>query len=101
MNYRAAELSRYELGVNYLAAELRGMLWLLQTVKQRRLALVMSVVVFALVLDIVPYGVGCCVLTDGVCIVAFRPEFTTPQHPFDLTVTFEELLCSNAFNGLN
>ena len=76
------------------------MLWLRHAVKQSRLTLVMSGVVFALVLDIISYGVRRCVLTDGVCIITFRPELTTPQHPFDLGMTYEYLLCSNAFDGL-
>lgn len=43
----------------------------------------------------------CRVLTDGVDIVSFRPELTTPQHPFDLWVVFEEFFNSDALDGLN
>ncbi len=93
-------LVQFPAHVNYLAAELRGMLRLSSALKESRLALVMSGVPFALVLHILLYDVGRCVLTDGVCIIAFRPELTAPQHPLDLGVVYECLFCSNAFDGL-
>ena len=54
-----------------------------------------------MVFNIVPYGVCGCVLTDGVGIVAFRPELTTPQHLFDLWILFENLSCRDALDRLN
>ena len=72
-----------------------------QLIEECRLALVMSGVVFALILYIFLYDVGRCVLTDGVCIIAFAPEFPSPQHPFDFGMSFEYLFCSNALDGLH
>ena len=54
-----------------------------------------------MVLDIVSYESFGCVQTDGVDIVALRPELTTPQHLFDLWILFENLSCRDAFNRLN
>ena len=61
----------------------------------------MSFVLSTLVLDVVFDRVGCCVLTDGVDVVTFRPELTSPQHPFDLRVLFEYLFCSDALERLD
>ena len=54
-----------------------------------------------MVFDLVSYRVGRCVLSDGVDIVTFRPELTTPQHPLDLWVLFENSSCRDALDGLN
>ena len=54
-----------------------------------------------LIFDVVPHRVGCCVLTDGVDVVAFRPELSTPQHPFDFGVVFEYLSGRDALQYLN
>ena len=54
-----------------------------------------------MIFDIVSYDCFRCVLTDGVNIVAFRPELTTPQHPLDLWIVFENLSCRDALDGLN
>ena len=61
----------------------------------------MSGVVFALVLYVFPDCFSCGVLTDGVDVKTARPEPSSPQHPFDLRVALEYLLCSNAFDGSN
>ena len=76
------------------------MMRLRHAVKQCRLTLVMSGVVFALVRNILSYDISSCVLTDGVCIITLRPKLTSPQHPLDLRMEFEDLFCSNAFDGL-
>jgi len=77
------------------------MLRLPSTLKESRLVLVMSGVLLSLVLYILLDDVGCCILTDGVCIVSFRPKLTTPQHPLDLRMELEDVFGSNAFDGLH
>lgn len=54
-----------------------------------------------MVFDIVSYDCLCCVQTDGVDIVSFRPELTTPQHPLDLWILFENSSCRDALDGLH
>ena len=39
-------------------------------------------------------------LSDGVCIIPFGPKLTTPQHPFDLRVLFEEFSAGIALDVL-
>ena len=41
------------------------------------------------------------VLTDGVRVIPARPELSTPEHLLDCGMTAEDLLCSNALDGLN
>ena len=41
------------------------------------------------------------VLTDGVRVIPARPELSTPEHLLDFGMTAEDLLCSNALDGLN
>ena len=55
----------------------------------------------ALFLDVIAYDICGCVLPDGVDVVAACPELATPQHLLDFGVAFEELLCSNALDGLH
>ena len=74
---------------------------LCQPIEQSRLALVMLLILSTLVSYVLLYRVGCCVLTDGVDVVAFRPELTSPQHPFDFGVVFEYLFGSDAFERLD
>ena len=60
----------------------------------------MSLVPFALVVDIFPYDVlG--VLADGVSVETRGPEFPSPQHPFDFRALFEEFSAKIAFDVLN
>jgi len=41
------------------------------------------------------------VLTDGICVIPARPELSTPEHLLDFGMTSEDLLCSDALDGLN
>ena len=54
-----------------------------------------------MVFDIVSYDCFCCVQTDGVNVVTFRPELSTPQHLFDLWILFENSSCRDAFDRLH
>lgn len=60
----------------------------------------MSFVASTLFCDILTYNFCGGVLTDGVDIISFRPELTTPQHPLDLWVLVEDLTCSDALDDL-
>ena len=41
------------------------------------------------------------VLTHGIRVISTRPELATPEHLLDFGMTAEDLLCSNALDGLN
>lgn len=41
------------------------------------------------------------VLTDGIRVIPARPELSTPEHLLDFGMTTEDLLRSNALDGLN
>src|SRR3989344_73930 len=74
---------------------------LFQSSKKGRLALLYFCVLLSLIFNIVSYDVCRCVPTDGVNIVTFRQELSTPQHPLDLWILFEYCPCRDALDCLN
>ena len=87
-------------GINYPAAELRGMS-LPHGIKQSRMLVVYFCIRSTLVFDIVFDGLLVAILADGVDIVPFRPEFASPQFPFHLRVRREDHFGCDAFDRLS
>lgn len=74
--------------------------WLLETLKQGWRSMMDRLIVETLIFDIIADHFFIAILTDGIDVVATRPELPAPQQPFDCGVTFENLLRCDTFRNL-
>lgn len=87
--------------MNYPAAELRSIVLLFNTFKQRWLLSEDWFIRFSLVFDIRTNDGFVSIQSDGIDVIAARPEHPSPKHLFDVRMLGKDLLCCNTLDRLH